>query len=81
MEEITIALSKRKITLVILGSGVFVILGFLLMLAMWDTVAVIFPIVGIAFFGACGIYGCMKFFDNKPGSVINNDGIIIIQVL
>ena len=33
-------------------------------------------IAGILCFGSCTIYGCYKFFDNRPGLVIDSQGII-----
>ncbi len=31
--------------------------------------------LSVAFFGACGIYGMIKLFDQKYGLIINKDGI------
>lgn len=89
MKEIIIPLSKKKFTLVLFGAVCFVVSGVWLFQNA-DTVAryppififieIIFikiiSVVCVIFFGLCGVYAFIKLFDNKPGLVINNDGII-----
>src|SRR5580698_10622693 len=31
---------------------------------------------GVSFSGLCGIYGCIKVFDGKPGLIIDHQGIV-----
>jgi len=83
MKEIIIPLNKKKITLLFFGAVGFVVVGvWLFQIA--DTVFVriisvfvrIISVIEI-FFGLCGVCALFsKFFDNKPGLVINDDGII-----
>lgn len=81
-KDIVIGLSKGKIILLTLGSFGFVALGFwLLDIASSQTrynefKVIITAIASIAFFGMCGIYGLIKIFDNKPGIIINQRGIL-----
>ena len=34
-----------------------------------------FGVVIVAFFGACGAFGIKKFFETKPGLILNSDGV------
>jgi len=82
MKEIIIPLSRKKITLLFLGAVSFVVLCFwLIQIAETQTrfdpqYVKIIALVGIIFFGLCGIYAFAKLFDKKPGLVINDEGII-----
>lgn len=82
MKEIIIPLSREKITLVFLGSLGFVALSFWLFQisenqTRYDQMFVkVVSVIGIVIFGLCGIYAFTKFFDKKPGLVINDEGII-----
>ncbi len=81
-KETVIPLSKTKIVLLTLGSLVFVAGG----AWMWtfggpeitmDTLFYkIISLAAVLFFGMTGIYGLTKLFDNKPGLVINQQGLI-----
>jgi hypothetical protein len=72
-----IPLSKTKLSLVILGSLAFVVGG------IWLTFYVEYdsfmqPLAGIlsmAFFGLTGAIGIRKLLDNRPGLIINEQGI------
>ena len=81
MKEIIIPLSRKKITLLFLGAMGFVALCFwLIQVAETQTrfdpqFIKIVSVVGIIFFGLCGIYALAKFFDKEPGLVINDEGI------
>ena len=83
MNKIEIPLSKTKLLLVISGSILFVVLGLYLYTTMADqqtrynpTFAKGVGIAAILFFGATGIYGVKKIFDNKVGLIIDDNGII-----
>lgn len=83
MNKIEIPLSKTKILLTIGGSILFVVLGVYCITTMADEQARFNPMlvkaVGIAsilFFGAAGVYGIKKLFDNKVGLTIDDNGII-----
>jgi hypothetical protein len=81
MKEIKIRLSRFKIILLTFGSLCFVVLG----IFMWtssETEAIftkvfnrVICLLDFGFFGLCGVYGLFKLFDNKPGLIINDDGI------
>lgn len=83
-EQIEIQLSKTKMLLILLGSIAFVIIG------IWfiinppksnhiifgnETVLFITGIVSILFFGLISIFVFRKFSDNKPGLIINSEGV------
>lgn len=85
--ERAIDLSKIKITLIIVGSFLFVILG--VWLASLDDVVIrelhrynnptFVHAVGnvcVLFFSACCLFGFVKFFDKKPGLVLSSTGIV-----
>jgi len=82
MNDIKIKLSKIKIGILTLGSFGFVALGIWL----WTTLNTqtlfyqifygLVCILDLGFFGLCGVCGLVKFFDNKPGLVINDEGIL-----
>ncbi len=84
MSKIELALSKKKISLLLIGAVIFVILGILFILFPDKFITQIFRnpeiirIVGIAsvlFFGAAGIYGLRKLFDKTVGLTIDKNGI------
>lgn len=80
-EEVVIGLSKVKVTLLTLGAVGFVALG----LWLWSiadvqsrynpTLVKATSLASIAFFGMCGAYGFFKIFDNKPGLILNDEGL------
>lgn len=82
MKEVTIQLSKTKITLLFLGSIGFVALLFWLILnaeskTLYNTLYLkTISIFGIIFLGIGSIYFFVKLFDKKPGLIINDEGII-----
>jgi hypothetical protein len=82
--SIEIPLSKKKITLILIGSIVFVVLG------VWfvmepdkfsrgplrnPTVVTIVGIAAIVFFGICALYALRKLPDNKPGLIMDESGL------
>ena len=85
--KIEIPLSKNKIILLTISSFLFVITGIWLFtnsaeiqnhsmrLLRNPIVVKSVGIMGILFFGATGIYGIRKLFDNKAGLIINENGI------
>jgi len=81
MKEIIIPLSRKKITLLLLGAIGFVVLCFwLIQIAETQSrfnpqFIEIISVIGIVSFGLCGIYAFTKFFDKRPGLVINDEGI------
>lgn len=84
-DKIIVSLSKSKITLLLTGSIVFVILGILFILHPERFLTIFFKneeiirITGFAsvgFFGLCAIFYVIKLFDNKPGLIIDKNGIL-----
>ena len=82
MNKIEIELSKTKLLVGIGGSIMFVVLGLYLITIMADQQTRFNPIIvkgiGIAsvvFFGATGVYGIKKTFDNEVGLTIDDNGI------
>lgn len=83
---IQIPLSKQKITFLLLGALLFVVLGAWLVLQPEKfahgpgsllgrpTVRVV-GIAGILFFGICAVYAFRKLLDNKPGLIIDETGL------
>lgn len=84
MSEIKIPLSKTKISLLLIGTFIFIVGG------VWGiidperfsstrypkNIVFIIGIVGASFFGICFVFIAKKAFSNKPGLVINDKGII-----
>jgi hypothetical protein len=86
-DEKVIRLSRKKVSLLILGSVAFVALG--VWLVSMDEAAIRsssrfndptlvhgVAIVAIVFFGLCGIFAVRKLFDDRPGLVLNSSGIV-----
>jgi hypothetical protein len=80
---IVVPLSKRKVALIFLGSLAFVALS----IWMWSNANDFQPrypplfvkaaaLFAGAFFALCAIYSCVKFFDQRPGLIVDGDGII-----
>src|SRR3990167_2389427 len=81
MKEITFQLNKQKIILLLIGSAGFVIFGIWLFqiadtIFIYSILTKIVSVACITFFGFGAVYLSMKLFDNKPGLIINDDGII-----
>ncbi|MDO5615679.1 MAG: STM3941 family protein, partial [Cruoricaptor ignavus] len=79
MKQIEIPLSKKKLILTLMGSIVFVILGFWFLLNPPKgntTFAFIMGIFAVLFFGSTAIISLRKIFDRKVGLIINEKGII-----
>ena len=83
-EQIEIQLSKSKLTLLFLGSIMFVGLGGWFVISPPEVNILIFSnptvvfIVGLAsilFFGLVGIYLFKKLFDKSPGLIISAEGV------
>lgn len=84
MDRIEIPISKTKISFLLIGALIFVILGVLFSLTPDKFATTIFRnpqiirivgIVAVLFFGAAGIYGLRKLFDKSVGLIIDNFGI------
>jgi hypothetical protein len=86
-DETIIALSKKKIALLLLGASAFVAAG-IWMLSL-DGASIQsrrgfndpahmrgLGLVSIVFFGSCGLFALKKLFDGKPALVFNNSGIV-----
>jgi hypothetical protein len=80
---IVVPLSKRKVALIFLGSLAFVAVS----IWMWSNADDFQPrypplfVKGAAlfagvFFAFCAIYSCVKLFDQRPGLVVDGEGII-----
>lgn len=79
--QVVIPLSKGKTFLTILGCICFVALGaWVWAIAdhqQYDPLLVRFAMIaGWIFFGLVGLYACYKFFDRKPGLVVDGEGIV-----
>jgi len=84
-KQIEVPISKNKLILMILGSIIFIALGFWLIIvrppvlffnkADSAPIDLIVGIAGILFFGLCFVYIAKKLADNNPGLIINSDGI------
>jgi len=84
-ETLEIALSKRKLVLMFIGSLIFVAAGFWFIKAPETFTQTIFKpsptlitIIGYAsiiFFGTCAVFIFRKLFDTKAGIIIDNEGI------
>jgi len=84
MNKIEIPLSKTKISLLLIGAIVFVILGTLFLMTPDTFISPIIRnpmairiagIVAVLFFGAVGVYGFRKLFDKTIGLTIDENGI------
>lgn len=84
MSKIEIAVSKTKITLVLIGALIFVVLGLFFIVSPDAITSPIFSspqvirivgIVAVLFFGAAGVYGFRKLFDKSVGLTIDEKGI------
>jgi hypothetical protein len=84
-ETVEIELSKSKLTLILLGSIIFVGLGIWFMINPEKLLTTIFRsttmiffagLAGVLFFGFVGLFISKKLFDKSPGLVISNDGIV-----
>lgn len=80
--EVSIPLSKGKVVLLILGS-IGSVLGSTWIWSIAETHPRYNPlyvkcvaVAGGSFFGICGIAGCIKFFDDRPGLIIDGEGIV-----
>lgn len=79
-----IPLSKTKITGIFIGTIIFIILGLLFIgspeafvspIMKSPEVIRITGIASVVFFGFCFIFVARKLFDNKPGLIIDQNGI------
>lgn len=84
-KQIEIKLDKRKLTLMFVGSLIFVGAGIWFVinpsqfLSVWvrsKTKIFIVGIAGIIFFGFVGFFIFKKLFDKRLGLIINDDGIL-----
>jgi hypothetical protein len=77
-----VPLCKRKILLLIAGSigfvagGIFVFSISESQMQCDPLIAKIGGILGVLFFGLCGLCGIIKLFDTKPGLILDSEGII-----
>lgn len=83
-EEVVIPLSKTKISLLLLGSVAFVLLGLWLLLFTPEikhplfgnkTALIIAALLAIVFFGTTAVINLIKLVQRTPGLVIGRDGI------
>lgn len=84
-QQMEIPLSKKKLTLMVLGSLIFIGLGILFVInpekysnpiMRNPTVIFIAGLASILFFGICFFFIANKLADNSPGLIIANDGIL-----
>ena len=84
MDQVEIQLSKSKLTLMAIGSLVFVLVGiwfiinptkFISPLHRSPTLIFCTGLASVIFFGFVGFYLFKKLFDHKPGLIISNSGI------
>lgn len=82
MDSISIPLSKGKIVLIVIGSIAFVVMSCLLLIYSQQIPRMNSILIkgvvasGILFFGFCGVFGLKKLFDDKPGLIIDAEGIV-----
>jgi len=83
MEEIQIRFRKIKIIFTIIGSLLFVLIGVWFLISFTElqisfslVLIKIAGVVSVLFFGTTMFYGIKKYFDKKPGLIINKHGII-----
>ena len=83
-DHIEIPLSKKKMTLLLIGCIVFVLLGLWMVIARPSgsgflfgnpVISLIVGMVAVLFFGMIGVSIFRKFSEKKPGLVINREGI------
>src|SRR5262245_19949122 len=78
-ERLLIALSKAKIVLLLMGSGVFVAAGLFLWANADQFSSPLYveavAIAAIGFFGLCGLFALFKLFDTTPGLILDAEGI------
>jgi hypothetical protein len=81
-DRVVIALSKVKLSLMVVGALLFVA-GGVWLLAIADTQTGYLPIyvkgvaiLAIGFFGLCALYGLRKLSDGSPGLVLDREGIM-----
>jgi hypothetical protein len=84
-QSIEIPLSKKKLTLMIIGSFIFIVLGILFVaspekytssIMRSPTIIFIAGLASILFFGLCFFFILKKLVDNSPGLVISDEGIL-----
>lgn len=86
-DQITIALSKKQIVILVLGAILFVLASYWLWQMDEQTIRSqhrfnnpdwvhTIGLVGIVFFGACAVFGGLKLFDAKPGLIFLDDGFV-----
>jgi hypothetical protein len=81
-DQLTIPLSRTKIALLPIGAAMFVVLSFWLWVYADRLSRLNFlyvrtaAILGIGFFGLCGLYAVFKLFDRAPGLIVDAEGII-----
>jgi hypothetical protein len=84
MDKIEIPISRKKISILLIATVLFIIFGILFIITPETFITIMFRnpqiirLVGIAavlFFGAAGIYGFKKLFDNSMGLIIDENGI------
>ena len=80
--DAVIPLSKGRLTLLLLGCVAFVA-GSIWIWSIADLQTRYNPlymkcvaVASVSFFGLCGIYGCIKVFDGRPGLIIDDQGIV-----
>ena len=81
---IIISLSKGKLLLSILGAFAFVAIGFWFVLdppsrtgsSMESVLILVLGLASILFFGAIGLVVIRKLFDQRPGLIINEQGLM-----
>ncbi len=85
MKEIIISIDKSKLILLLLAGMGFTYISFWFIfkpsqyvnfISRSEINVFIVGILGILLFGICSIYLIIKLFDNKPGLIINEKGII-----
>lgn len=84
MNKIEIPISKTKISLLLVGALIFVMLGVLFILTPDKFASTLFRnpqtirvvgVLAVLFFGAAGMYGLRKLFDKSIGLIIDENGI------
>jgi len=76
-DKIEIPFSKGKIVMLTLGAVAFVVIAIWMCLSPeMSAFRKVIAVVGILFFGWCAIIGLKKLFDQRPGLVVDEEGVV-----
>lgn len=79
MDEKFISLSKTKLILTFIGSSIFVLIGFDMILRKHSMFFQVMGIIAVLFFSLAGVLVIKRMFDKKSGLIFNSMGITNIH--